>query len=234
MVRKYVVEMMMIKPAVFPAMLAVLFAASALPARADVPPPPDYVENCTVAKQQTATTECLECRAYYGASSRCQTMLAPYCFTKICKTYGASVWSDILCRTKGATAPVVPAEITGALSLATTPVPDLPDAGTCLPYASATDTSTVTITNTQTATTTATEPIAPTLTSTATDTATVAPTSSATNTATDTTTPPPEKKRDDSGCNVSARSSAIRALGPLTIVLAGLLLVARSRRGRRG
>lgn len=209
------------------ALLAILFAASALPARADVPPPPDYVENCTVAKQQTATTECLECRAYHGASSRCQTMLAPYCFTKICKTYGASVWSDVLCRTKDAAAPAVPEEITAALPLATAPLPAVPDAGTCLPYAPATDTSTGTVTNTATTIDTAT------LTSTATATDPVAPTSSTTNTATDTTTPPPEKKRDDSGCNVSARSSAIRALGPLTIVLAGLLLVALRRRGRR-
>jgi len=41
---------------------AVLVATTWLPAaRADVAPPPDYVEQCTLANHQAARTECVSC-----------------------------------------------------------------------------------------------------------------------------------------------------------------------------
>jgi hypothetical protein len=133
------------KTSTIPVSIAVALSAfCALPAWADVPPPDDYVETCTVAKQETSTTECLTCRAYYGATTRCQTMLEPFCFSKTCKSYGASGWNEVYCRSKNASAPIVPQEITDALPLATDAMPSVPSPGECPAPTTSTGTGTAT------------------------------------------------------------------------------------------
>jgi len=75
-------------------------------ARADIPPPADYVETCTLANKQTATSECLACAADYNNFGRCSPLLSPYCYSKVCKTWGASAYTELWCRLKGQGAPV--------------------------------------------------------------------------------------------------------------------------------
>jgi hypothetical protein len=164
----------------------VVVAVSAASAWADTPPPAGYVETCTTAKRQTTTSECLECRAWVSQRNRCTTMLVPYCYTSVCRSYGASAWTEVLCRTKDPTAPVVPSDTltllnSGGNAPLDAGVAVAPD--TCAPY-----------------------------------------------------TPPPDPsptKDNGSACSVSSEKSAIRALGPLTLILAGLALVALRRRSRR-
>ena len=106
-------------------------------ARADVPPPDGYVETCTLANKQTATSECLACAADYNNFGRCSPLLSPYCYSKVCKTWGASAYTELWCRLKGQGAPV-PSEILNVLSPTIWPLPPVPDggsnAGGCLPY----------------------------------------------------------------------------------------------------
>jgi hypothetical protein len=105
--------------------------------RADIPPPPDYVEQCTVANKQTTTSECLACSSGYFAPNKCSGLLTPYCYSKVCQTYGASVFSELWCRTKGEGVPVVPAD---TLAKVNASGPISVDGGTatapssCLPY----------------------------------------------------------------------------------------------------
>jgi hypothetical protein len=107
-------------------------------ALADVPPPEGYEEKCTVAKQQTTTTECLTCASMHGQTDRCASVLAPYCYVYVCKTYGASAWTEVLCRAKDPKAPAVPADVSA--QLASPPASWLADGGvatppsTCAPY----------------------------------------------------------------------------------------------------
>jgi hypothetical protein len=117
--------------------LVVTLAATSS-ALADVPPPEGYVEKCTLAQQQTATSECLECAGMHGQLGRCASLLAPYCYLYVCKTYGASGWTEVLCRTKDPNAPAVPAEVSA--QLASPPSSWQADGGvatapsTCAPY----------------------------------------------------------------------------------------------------
>ena len=94
----------------------VVAATVAPSALADVPPPAGYVEKCTVAKQQTATSECLECASMHGQTSRCASLLAPYCYVYVCQTWGASAWTEVLCRAKDPNAPAVPADVRSQLT----------------------------------------------------------------------------------------------------------------------
>jgi hypothetical protein len=264
------------------ALLVVAFTAA--PALADIPPPSTYVETCTIAKQQTTGSECLQCSAYFGDVDRCSKLLNPYCYAKVCKAWGASSWSEVLCRSAGANAPVVPTDIIAILSSATTPAPSTSavDAGipkTCLLVPPVTDTKTATATQsatetksatdsktdsqtdsksaTQTATSTqsatdvktATATQSPSNTQTATSTQSASTTQASTDTqsttssqtattvsatSTQTTTGPASKpSQDSSGCSVTTGKVAFRALGPLTVILAGLALVALRRRSRR-
>jgi hypothetical protein len=71
-------------------MALVLAAAAVSPALADVPPPEGYVEKCTIAKQQTSKTECLECMGMHDQTERCTNLLLPYCYTKVCQTWGST------------------------------------------------------------------------------------------------------------------------------------------------
>jgi|GEM_PF-3301152 len=83
------------------AALVLLFIAP--PALADVPPPPGYVESCTVAKQKKAGEECVSCgAAYFREPDACKKMYAGQGYERRCRTRGASTWDEVWCRKKGA------------------------------------------------------------------------------------------------------------------------------------
>lgn len=88
-----------------PLVLTALFVYCTSPARADVAPPPDYVEQCTVANHQAPRTECVQCgEAYHGAPKACENRYTQAGYSLACRTGGASVWQEIWCRPVG-TAP---------------------------------------------------------------------------------------------------------------------------------
>ncbi|MGB1015809.1 MAG: hypothetical protein ACPG4T_16855 [Nannocystaceae bacterium] len=91
---------------------AALFASSA---SADVPPPPGYVEKCTVERQQKDDQVCVSCGdAYHGDRDACKNVYLQQGYTKACQTAGASVWTEIWCRPKTeAEAGVKPVEKSG-------------------------------------------------------------------------------------------------------------------------
>ena len=81
--------------------LSGLVLAIAVPslARADVPPPPGYVESCTVEKQQGAGETCLSCGdAYHGDRDACDRQHAGNGYSRRCRTSGASVWTEVWCK----------------------------------------------------------------------------------------------------------------------------------------
>ncbi len=102
---------------VLPVIGVVLSIASQ--AAADVAPPTTYVEECTVEKKQTATTECLTCKASRAGDSanRCTALLSPYCYTHSCNTWGGTAYTEIWCRSAGSNAPVLPDSIKSQLSV---------------------------------------------------------------------------------------------------------------------
>lgn len=80
-------------------------------ARADVPPPPGYVEECQVTKVQKKSEFCTTCRAYHGDIEACDRRFEadkrPW--EQRCRTRGASVWTEIWCTpSKGKEPPKVP------------------------------------------------------------------------------------------------------------------------------
>jgi MYXO-CTERM domain-containing protein len=71
-------------------------------AAADVAPPNGYVEQCTVEKKQASGLTCVACKNDYrsfatDAGDPCQQKYAAQGYTKICKSYGASVWTEVWC-----------------------------------------------------------------------------------------------------------------------------------------
>ncbi len=79
-----------------------LLALLCLPVRAsaDLPPPPDYVESCTIEKQCKAGEEGITCGANHMARDKCQKAYAKDGYVERCKTHGASVWTEVWCRPK--------------------------------------------------------------------------------------------------------------------------------------
>lgn len=75
---------------------ALLIASST--ATADVPPPPGYVETCTVEKQCKKDEEGDACSAWHGDRDKCEKKHAQDGFVRKCKTRGASVWTEVYCR----------------------------------------------------------------------------------------------------------------------------------------
>lgn len=76
------------------------FLAGISTARADVPPPDDYVEQCTVALKEQPGTTCEACQNSYESfqgNDPCKTKYAGTNFTKACKSWGASVWTEVWC-----------------------------------------------------------------------------------------------------------------------------------------
>jgi hypothetical protein len=81
----------------------VLVAGSA---HADVAPPPDYDEPCTIARQQTPGEQCQACDAWHGDREICARTLASSAgWAKRCQTRGASTWTEIWCRSASAPPP---------------------------------------------------------------------------------------------------------------------------------
>ena len=72
-----------------------LFSASSL---ADIAPPPGYVEQCTVEKQQKKGEECKSCSAWHGERDKCEKELGTQGYTQRCKSRGASAWSEVWCK----------------------------------------------------------------------------------------------------------------------------------------
>ncbi len=70
-------------------------------ASADVPPPPGYVETCTIEKQCKKTEAGDLCSAWHGERDKCSKLHAKTGFVFKCKTRGASVWSEVWCGPKG-------------------------------------------------------------------------------------------------------------------------------------
>lgn len=67
-------------------------------ALADIPPPDDYVETCTIDKQQVPGLECKSCSAWHGEQDACDKTLGAEGYRRMCKSYGASAWSEIWCK----------------------------------------------------------------------------------------------------------------------------------------
>ena len=102
----------------------------ALPTWADVPPPEDYVETCTLEAQTESGAECVECDADFETNT-CADMYEAEGFTKSCQTWGASVWTEVWCK-PGAEAPEAGAEAPEAGA-------EAPEAGAEVPEATAQD-----------------------------------------------------------------------------------------------
>ena len=84
--------------------------------RADLAPPGDFVETCTLEKQASAGQECQACRAYYGNHDHCSNSLSALGFAQKCRSRGASTWSEVWCRSASPNAAKVPASILAQLS----------------------------------------------------------------------------------------------------------------------
>ncbi|PKN54658.1 MAG: hypothetical protein CVU56_25375 [Deltaproteobacteria bacterium HGW-Deltaproteobacteria-14] len=91
------------------ALAALSLIALSSPALADVPPPPGYVEQCTVDKQQQEGEECVACGTYHGERDKCEKLYGEAGYGKRCSTGGASVWTEVWCRKQGTGKPVGPA-----------------------------------------------------------------------------------------------------------------------------
>ena len=80
--------------------VALLALAWSAVARADIPPPPGYVEQCTIDKACKKGEEGDDCRAWHGDTTACEKKHAKDGFEYRCRTSGASVWSEVWCRPK--------------------------------------------------------------------------------------------------------------------------------------
>lgn len=65
-------------------------------ALADIPPPGDYVETCTLKNHPG----CVQCEGWHGGREDCEA-LEKKGYTRVCRTGGASVWKEILCGGEG-------------------------------------------------------------------------------------------------------------------------------------
>lgn len=81
----------------------IALALALLPAGAgaDIPPPPGYIEQCTIEKQCKKNEEGDACRAWHGDRDGCKKRHASDGFVFKCQTRGASVWTEVYCRPKG-------------------------------------------------------------------------------------------------------------------------------------
>lgn len=65
-------------------------------ARADIPPPPDYVETCYV-EQRCGDVGGVECRASFSGREECEALEARG-LMQACRRGGASVWTEVFCN----------------------------------------------------------------------------------------------------------------------------------------
>jgi hypothetical protein len=101
-----------------PALVVALTLSLTTPARADISPPPGFVESCTMKAQSAGGKECLSCAAFYGNSDHCEQSLESYGFSQGCRTGGASVWSEVWCRPGGSGGKPVPKDVLAQLDKA--------------------------------------------------------------------------------------------------------------------
>lgn len=67
-------------------------------ARADLAPPEDYVESCTVERQQAEGETCVSCRVTYADFEACRNTYEPQGYAYRCKSWGASAYDEVLCK----------------------------------------------------------------------------------------------------------------------------------------
>ena len=85
-----------------PLLVAVVALGFCSIATADIPPPPDYVERCTIKKQQKPGEVCVLCSdAYFRKPDACKDRYEPLGYGKRCRTRGASTWSEVWCGPRG-------------------------------------------------------------------------------------------------------------------------------------
>ena len=77
-------------------------------AHADIPPPPGYVETCTVANHCASDQAGKTCEGTFSGREDCEALEAAG-WTQKCRTSGASVWTEVMCGPKGSASPVGPA-----------------------------------------------------------------------------------------------------------------------------
>jgi hypothetical protein len=75
--------------------MLVLIAAFAL---ADIPPPADYVETCTV-ELACPSAQGVACSASFDDRDACLRDWGDKGYSKACSTRGASVWTEVWCST---------------------------------------------------------------------------------------------------------------------------------------
>ena len=72
-----------------------------LSAAADISPGPLYREECTIDQKEQKGTTCDSCRGSHAESdsglSMCESKFEDTDFTYVCKSYGASSWSEVWC-----------------------------------------------------------------------------------------------------------------------------------------
>ena len=67
-------------------------------ALADVAPPDDYVENCTIEKQQAPGEICVFCRSEYASTVDCSDTYEYLGYAERCRTWGGSVYDVLFCK----------------------------------------------------------------------------------------------------------------------------------------
>lgn len=67
-------------------------------AEGDVPPPDDYIETCTMDRQQQQGESCILCPVTFEDSDACTRGCGPLGYTKRCQTWGAAAYEEVLCR----------------------------------------------------------------------------------------------------------------------------------------
>lgn len=72
-------------------------AAFALPAFADVPPPDDYVEKCTVAEKEQPGTKCNTCNGFGPEPDKCKMQFEGTPYQYVCQTWGGTVYTEVWC-----------------------------------------------------------------------------------------------------------------------------------------
>lgn len=110
----------------FASPLAALALCITSQAAADVAPPATYVEECTLEKQTTASSECIACKAirFGDGLGRCEKLLSPYCYKKACGAWGGTVYTEVWCRAKAENPLVVPQSIISQLNVYDAPIVD--------------------------------------------------------------------------------------------------------------
>lgn len=108
-----------------------LLTLLAVPAvtRADVPPPPDYVETCTVQKQVKPGLSCRACRNWRSAGANHCVEEVGEGYVRVCNSLGASAWDEVWCKAFGNpldAGAIVPAADAGAVACETSGSSDEP------------------------------------------------------------------------------------------------------------